>query len=85
MRGRGLTLVVYLLAAAASVLPLMVVAELLRDGAPLLSPAFATAASRALEAGGGVGPEVWNTLYVVGGALLLSVPVGLGVGVLRVE
>ncbi len=83
-RGR-LTWLLYGLAGVAMALPAWLVASLVRDGAGLLSWQFLTTESRPLAAGGGVGAELFNTLYVVGLALAVSVPVGLGVAVLRRE
>ena len=77
--------VLYGLAAVAMSFPVVLVASLLRDGAPLLSWHFLTSASRPLAAGGGVGAELFNTLYVVGLALAASVPAGLLVAILRRE
>jgi phosphate transport system permease protein len=81
----AVTWIVYGLAAVAMVLPVTLLVELVRDGAGLLSWHFLTAGSETLATGGGVGPELFNTVYVVGVAMVLSLPVGLAIAVLRRE
>ncbi len=85
MRTGRLTWALYALAGVALALPVFLVASLVRDGAGLLSWPFLTSESQPLAAGGGVGAELFNTLYVVGLALAASMPVGLAAAVLRRE
>lgn len=73
------------LALVAMALPAVLLAEVVKDAVPVLSWSFLTTAGRELSAGGGVGPELFNTLYVVGLALSLSLPPGLAIAVLRRE
>jgi phosphate transport system permease protein len=85
MRRAGLTGVIWVLALLAAALLVWVVGGLVLTGWSALSWHFLTALPRHGEAGGGVGPVLVNTVYMVGAALCLSVPVGLGAAVLRVE
>jgi phosphate transport system permease protein len=59
--------------------------RILGRGLPVLNWHFLTAKPRAILAGGGVGPELFNTFYLTGLSLLFSVPVGLGAGVYMAE
>jgi len=81
----AVTWLVYGLSAVAMVLPVTLLVELVRDGVSVLSWHFLTSGSETLTAGGGVGPELFNTIYVVGLATAFSLPVGLAIAVLRRE
>ncbi|MCL8206659.1 MAG: ABC transporter permease subunit [Actinomycetia bacterium] len=85
MRRRGLTAALFGLALVGLALPLGLVAELVVRAMPVLSWRFLLEPARELEPGGGVGPELVNTLVMVGGALATSVPLGLAAAILRVE
>lgn len=85
MKTGALTWLIWVVAVAGAALLASVVLEVLTSGWPLLSWHFVTAGPRALTAGGGVGPLVFNTVYMVGGGLLLSVPLGLLAAIHRTE
>ncbi|MCL4424765.1 MAG: phosphate ABC transporter permease PstA [Firmicutes bacterium] len=57
----------------------------LRRGLPVLTPQFLTSSPRELEAGGGVGPQLFNSFYILFLSLFFSLPVGLGTGVYLAE
>ncbi|HYF95205.1 MAG TPA: phosphate ABC transporter permease PstA [Symbiobacteriaceae bacterium] len=59
--------------------------RILGRGLPHLSWQFLTTRPRSMEAGGGVGPELFNTFYITGLSLLFSLPVGVGAGVFMAE
>jgi len=59
--------------------------KILGEGLPVLDWAFITGRSRAMRAGGGVGPQLFNTLYITFLSLVFSLPVGLGAGVYLAE
>jgi phosphate transport system permease protein len=56
----------------------IVVGEILIQGVPQLSWQFITSASSLTQPGGGVGPQLWCTLYLMLLSLLLTVPIGVG-------
>lgn len=85
MRRRALTTGLFVLAGVGLALPLSLVAELVARAAPVLSWAFLFTPAREVEPGGGIGPELVNTLVMVGAALLASAPLGLAAAILRVE
>lgn len=74
---------------AAGILILLVLAaflfKILRDGLPVLSWSFLTTKSRAMRAGGGVGPQLFNTFYITLLSLLCSLPIGVGAGIYMAE
>ncbi|MDA8235615.1 MAG: phosphate ABC transporter permease PstA [Clostridia bacterium] len=46
---------------------------------------FLTTPSKEMDAGGGIGPELFNTFYVMVLSLVFSLPVGLGAGIYLAE
>ena len=58
-----------------------VVGLILVTGVPQLSWQFITTASSLTQAGGGVGPQLWCTMYLMVLSLLMTVPVGVGAAV----
>lgn len=54
-------------------------------GLPHVSWHFITAKPSEMEAGGGIGPELFNTFYILFLSLLLSLPIGLGAGIYLAE
>lgn len=54
-------------------------------GLPVLNWQFLTSPPRELEAGGGVGPQLFNSFYLLFLSLLFSLPVGLGTGIYLAE
>lgn len=74
--GSGLTILIVLSA---------FLIRILGQGLPVLDWHFITTKPRALDAGGGVGPELFNTFYITGLSLLFSLPVGLGAGLFMAE
>jgi len=56
----------------------IVVGAILIQGVPQLSWQFITTASSLTQPGGGVGPQLWCTLYLMLLSLLLTVPIGVG-------
>jgi phosphate transport system permease protein len=77
-----------LLWAAGLIILIILAAFLIRiigRGLPLLSWKFLTTKPQAMSAGGGVGPELFNTFYITGLSLLFSIPVGVGAGIYMAE
>jgi phosphate transport system permease protein len=56
----------------------VVVGSILWTGVPQLSWTFITTASSLTQPGGGVGPQLWCTLYLMVLSLLMTVPIGIG-------
>jgi len=56
----------------------IVVGAILIQGVPQLSWQFITSASSLTQPGGGIGPQLWCTLYLMFLSLLMTVPIGVG-------
>lgn len=54
-------------------------------GLPVLDARFIFSLPRELEAGGGVGPQLFNSFYILILSLLFSLPVGIGAGIYLAE
>jgi phosphate transport system permease protein len=59
----------------------IIIGRLLILGVPQLSWSFITTASSLTQPGGGVGPQLWCTLYVLFLSLLFTVPLGAGAAI----
>nr|PZN70918.1 MAG: phosphate ABC transporter permease PtsA [Bacillota bacterium] len=74
---------------AAGILILLILAgfllPILMEGLPVIDWQFLTTRSSAYRAGGGVGAQLFNTIYITGLSLLFSLPVGVGAGIYMAE
>lgn len=59
--------------------------RILAEGLPVIHWEFLSSKPRAMLAGGGIAPELFNTLYITALSLLFSLPVGLGAGIYLAE
>ena len=59
----------------------VVVGAILIQGVPQLSWSFITSSSSLTQAGGGVGPQLWCTLYLMVLSLLITIPIGIGAAI----
>jgi phosphate transport system permease protein len=55
--------------------------RILGDGLPHLTWDFITGRPEDIVAGGGVGPQLFNTFYILFLSLLFSLPIGIGAGI----
>ncbi|AEI39861.1 phosphate ABC transporter permease PstA [Paenibacillus mucilaginosus] len=55
--------------------------RILGDGLPMLSWNFITGRPSEIDAGGGVGPQLFNSFYILFLSLLFSLPIGIGAGI----
>jgi len=80
---KAVTLLAWVLGLAAVALPMGILAFLAAHGARVLSWEFLTAgpAGFPLGAAGGIGPAILGTLALVGGGLLVALPLGIGGGI----
>lgn len=58
---------------------------ILSQGLPVLSPGFLTKRPQELLAGGGIGPEIFNTFYLLILCMLIALPIGIGAGIYLAE
>ena len=59
----------------------IVVGSILIQGVPQLSWSFITSSSSLTQPGGGVGPQLWCTIYLMFLSLLMTVPIGVGAAI----
>src|SRR5262245_54926240 len=59
----------------------LVVGSILIQGVPQLSWSFITTSSSLTQPGGGVGPQLWCTIYLMVLSLLMTVPIGVGAAI----
>ena len=64
---------------------ILFVGAILKQGWPVLNLSFLTKMPETLDAGGGIKPQIFNSIYLVVLSLGLSLPVGLGAGVYMAE
>jgi len=55
--------------------------RILRDGLPHLSWKFLSGKPEEVIAGGGIGPQLFNSFYILFLSLLFSMPIGIGAGI----
>ncbi|MCZ8518325.1 MULTISPECIES: phosphate ABC transporter permease PstA [Paenibacillus] len=55
--------------------------RILGDGLPMLSWNFITGRPSEISEGGGVGPQLFNSFYILFLSLLFSLPIGVGAGI----
>ncbi|MFD2613625.1 phosphate ABC transporter permease PstA [Paenibacillus gansuensis] len=58
---------------------------ILKKGLPTITPSFLTNIPDEIEAGGGIGPMLLNSFYVLLISLVASIPVGIGAGIYLAE
>ncbi|EBF5179128.1 phosphate ABC transporter permease PstA [Listeria monocytogenes] len=58
---------------------------ILVKGVPQLSWKFLTTTPQSFQAGGGIGPEIWNSFYMLVITMIISVPISLGAGIYMAE
>jgi len=75
------TAIFYLIALLVSVLLVALIGYILYHGLRVINWHFLTAAPQPFQAGGGIGPEIFNSLMLLILTMLLTVPLGLGVGI----
>ncbi|WP_257304180.1 phosphate ABC transporter permease PstA [Geothrix campi] len=64
---------------------ILFVGAILKQGWPVLNLSFLTKMPETLDAGGGIKPQIFNSIYLVVLSLGISLPVGLGAGVYMAE
>ena len=58
---------------------------ILNKGLPILSWDFLIKLPDEMDAGGGIGPMLFNSFYILGISLILSIPIGIGAGIYMAE
>lgn len=79
------TVVFYIVALACITLLLLFVGYILFHGRERLNIRFITSAPTFMKEGGGIGPQLFNSLYLVVLSMLITVPIGLSAGIYMAE
>ncbi|MGZ0087413.1 phosphate ABC transporter permease PstA [Caldibacillus thermoamylovorans] len=58
---------------------------IVKKGLPNINIHFLIGPPEEIDAGGGVGPFLWNSIYILVLSLLLSLPIGIGAGIFLAE
>ena len=82
---RVMTAVFYLIAALLVVLLVGLLGYILARGLPKLSWTFLTSPPQSLSAGSGIGPQLFNSIYMLFLTMLFTVPIGVGGGIYLAE
>lgn len=59
--------------------------SILSKGLPVLSWSFLTSKPSEMDAGGGIGPEIFNTFYLLFLSMAFAIPIGIGAGIYLAE
>ncbi|TCZ75293.1 phosphate ABC transporter permease PstA [Paenibacillus albiflavus] len=81
MKDRLATIYFWFIAALIIALLVWFLYRILGNGLPHLSWKFITSRPEDILAGGGVGPQLFNTFYILLLSLLFSLPIGIGAGI----
>lgn len=73
--------VLYLLSGLVVLILISLIIYILGRGLPSITPAFLFGASKSTEAGSGIGPQIFNSFYLLIVTLLITVPLGVGAGI----
>lgn len=77
--------VLYTIAGLVVVLLVALIGYILITGGDFLKPSFLFGNPKAGEAGGGIGPQLFNSFYMLIVSLIISVPFGVGAGIYLAE
>lgn len=58
---------------------------ILKEGIHMISFEFLTSKPKMTGTGGGIGPQIFNTLYMLVISLLITIPIGIGAGIYLAE
>lgn len=84
-RNKLATIGFYTLGALVMLLIFWLLFTILSKGLPALRPDFLIKQPEEIDVGGGIGPVLFNSFYILFISLLISVPIGLGAGIYMAE
>ncbi|EMS73653.1 phosphate ABC transporter permease PstA [Ruminiclostridium cellobioparum] len=79
------TVVFYIIATGFILLLMLFVGYIIYQGRDRLNLHFITSAPTFMKEGGGIGPQLFNSLYLVFLSMLITVPIGLSAGIYLAE
>ena len=75
------TAVFYIISAFVVLLLVGFIGYIMYNGLGVITPAFLVKSQKFGQAGGGIGPQLFNTLYLLVISLLITIPIGVGAGI----
>lgn len=85
MRNKLATIGFYTLGALIVLLIFWLLFTILSKGLPSLRPDFLIKQPEEIDPGGGIGPVLFNSFYILFISLVISIPIGLGAGIYMAE
>lgn len=85
IRDKIFTFVLWIMTTLILILIFGLLIYILSKGLPKITPSFLVDLPDEIEAGGGVGPFLFNSFYVLILSLIISIPIGIGSGVYLAE
>ncbi|WP_036944759.1 phosphate ABC transporter permease PstA [Pseudobacteroides cellulosolvens] len=79
------TAVLYIIATLLILLLILFAGYIIYQGKSKLNLSFLTSEPNSLEAGGGIGPPLFNSIYIVVLSLAITLPIGLSAGIYMAE
>ena len=79
------TIILYLISFFVVFILALFIAYVMYNGIGMLSPSFLFGAPQTMKAGGGIGPELFNSFYMLLVSLIITIPIGVGAGIYLAE
>ena len=79
------TIIFYIIAIFIVTLLGAFIAYIFYKGIGMLTPSFLFGNPKMTSVGGGIGPQIFNSLYMLVIALIITVPIGIGAGIYLAE
>lgn len=79
------TVILYIISILVVSLLILLIGYVLIKGSYFLNPAFLFGAPKVGEAGGGIGPMLYNSFHMLIVSLLITIPLGVGAGIYLAE
>ncbi len=79
------TIIIYLIAAIIIIILASLIGYVLYKGVPKLSWEFLSSAPQVFKAGGGIGPQLFNSFYLLVLTMVMTIPIALGAGIYMAE
>ncbi|MBD7910382.1 MULTISPECIES: phosphate ABC transporter permease PstA [Clostridium] len=79
------TIIIYIMSFFVVIILGAFILYILGKGISMLKPSFLFGAPKTTSAGGGIGPQLFNSFYMLLVSLIITVPVGVGAGIYLAE
>lgn len=79
------TVILYIISSFVVILLIVLLGYILYNGRTCLNPKFLFGEPKIGEAGGGIGPQLFNSFYMLIISLVITVPIGIGAGIYLAE